>query len=172
MEQIYLNPVSTIERNAIATTVTTHGVMVPGQAMITHNLPYYELEFNSGLNDNYFAQQQMIEYMMAQFYNNWIYENELCYLLKYLKVTGNDVNYVSSKDEYKNNKICNDSDDHVEKKIDFIEKNILTKSDMKKILRRLTNDLGVKWFQLTLKENIAMETIERYVRSALKRNIN
>lgn len=133
--------------------------------------PLYALEVNTGLNENPFAQKQMLDFIMAKVYNKWVYGKDMCYLLKYLQVVDGKVKYLSSIENFKNNKICDDSESDVEMKIDFIEKNILPKSELKKLLKRMIDELGFKWFEFPQKLDVIQEAVERHIKKALKNGI-
>lgn len=141
-------------------------IVVPGQI-----IPLYQMEVDTGLNENPFAQKQMLDYIMAKVYNKWIYGKDMCYLLKYMKVVNGKVKYLSSIDEFKNNKICDDSDVDVELKVDFIEKYILSKGDLKKLLKRMIDELGFKWYEFPQKLDIISDAVERHIKKSLKDNI-
>lgn len=181
---LLLSPFSKISVGPYSTTVTTAtSVLSPTSIMspdllspayvtsITPVIPLYNVEVDTGLNDNYMAQQQIVEHYMAQVYNKWLYGKDMCYVLKYMKVVDGKVRFLSSIDEYKKNKICDDTEADVETKIDFINDNILTKSDMRKLLNRLIVELGYKWYELPQKEDLVFEVIERHIKKALKSGI-
>ena len=140
-------------------------VVVPGM------IPLYQLEVDTGLNENPFAQKQMLDFVMAKVYNKWIYGKDMCYVLKYLKVVDGKVTYLTSTDEFKNNKICDDSETDVELKVDFIEEHILTKSDLKKLLKRMIDELGFKWYEFPQKLDVIAEAVEKHIKKSLKHNI-
>ncbi len=177
---ILLSPLSKVKVTPYSTTITTETiapmsplwsptVIVPKS--ISTIVPLYQLEVDTGLNENPFAQQQMLDYIMAKVYNKWIYSKDMCYLLKYLKIVNGKVTYLSSPDEFKNNKICDDTEENVELKIDFIQENILTKADLKKLLKRLIDELGYKWYEFPQKEETIAESVEKYIKGKLKENI-
>lgn len=170
------SPFSKVKVTPYSTTVTTTNVgpfsplLSPTFVMPTVT-PLYKLEVDTGLNDNPLAQKQMLDYVMAKVYNKWIYGKDMCYVLKYLKVVNGKVHYLQSIDEFSNNKICNDTELEVELKVDFIEQNILTKSDLKKLLKRMIDELGFKWYEFPQKLEVIEEAVERHIKKALKSNI-
>jgi len=44
--------------------------------------PYYALDVDTGLNDSFLVQQQAIEYFMYRILDKWLYNDEMCHLLK------------------------------------------------------------------------------------------
>jgi len=129
------------------------------------------VDIDSGLNDNYLAQQQVCERLHLRILDKWLYEDDMCYILKYLKIKDGKVSVVSSVNDYKGNKICSDSVDDVEKKADYIEENFLTEHDMRKLLTKMVNQLGYKWYDLLEKESLVVEVVEKYLRKRIKSKI-
>jgi hypothetical protein len=177
------SPLSKVKVTPFSTTVTTANVLSPvspvlspvspvwSPVVVPRVFPLYQVEVDTGLNDNPFAQKQMLDYIMAKVYNKWIYSKDMCYLLKYLKVENNKVMPIQSLENFKDNKICDDTKEVVELKIDYIEENILTKSDLKKILKRMINELGYKWYEFPQKEDVIAEAVEKYIRQSLKEKV-
>ena len=167
------SPLSKISVGPYSTTVTDYYVppLIPVPVTPLLTTPYYALDVETGLNDSWYAQTQMVDEMLDNLYTKWLY-GDICHILKYLKIVDGQVTYISNTDEYENNKICNDSDKDVEMKADFIEVNILGKSQMRKLLTRIINELGYKWYELPLKKNVVMDTVERYIKKHLKAGAN
>lgn len=159
-----VTPVSKVTVGPYSTTVTTTN-------MLSYQQPYYAtLEPYNDLNDGYLAQKQMVEHMLYLVLDKWLYK-DLCHVLKYLKVSEGKVHYIDNLDDYKDNKICEDSDNEVELKADFIEAHILGKDEMRKLLKRMIDELGYKWYEFPLREGVVMDTVERYLKKHLKENI-
>jgi hypothetical protein len=157
------SPVSKVTVGPYSTTVTTTN-------LITKPLYEFEYEYDTGLNDNPFAQKEMVEHMHYLVLDKWLYK-DMCHVLKYLKISNEKVSYINSVDDFKDNKICNDSENDVKLKADFIENNILDRSQMRKLLKRIIDELGYKWYELPLKESIIIDTVERYLKKELKKKI-
>lgn len=171
---IIVSPFSKVKVTPYSTTVTTqHYPLSPISPtyIVPSVTPLYTFEIDTGLNDNPFAQKQMVDFIMAKVYNKWIYSDDLCYLLKYLKVKDGKVHYLSSIDEFTNNKICDDNETDVDLKIDFIEENILTKNDLKKLLKKMIDELGYKWYEFPQKLDVIQEAVEKFIKRSLKNNI-
>lgn len=136
-------------------------------------LPVAKLEVETGLNNNYMAQKDMTEYLHLRFLDKWLYDEDYCYLLKYLIIADETVKPISNLSDFKENKICEDSEKDVEKKADYIEKNILGISEMKHILKRVIEDTSFKWYELADKdvEPFVMDVVEKFVKKRLKDKI-
>lgn len=156
-----ITPVSKISVGPYSTTITTTNVLTP---------PLYTYEIDTGLNDNYLAQKQMVDHMLYLVLDKWLFK-DLCHVLKYLKVVNGRVEYISNLDDYDKNKICSDSVEDVNLKADFIEEHILGKDEMRKLLKRIIEELNYKWYELPLRETVVMDTVERYLKKHLKEAI-
>lgn len=159
-----MSPISKIVTNPYSTTVYTANYLTTA--------PSYLYEIDTGLNDNPLAQYQTIEHFWYKILDKWLYEDDMCHLLKYLRINKDgNVEYISSETDLKDNKICNDSLKDVEKKTDFIQENLFSKSTMKKLLIKITQELDLKWFQLYKYENIIVKTSEHYLKKLLKERV-
>jgi len=158
-----ITPISKVTVTPYSTTVTTTNVIAPLTTVV---------EYESGLNDSYIAQRDMTKYLLDRILNKWLYD-DICNILKYLVVEKGNVKSIGSKSAYQNNKICNDTIEDVELKIDWINENILGIKEMRKILQKIINELGYKWYELSEKpaEQIVVEATERYLRNKLKERI-
>lgn len=150
-------PTSTTITPTIATFIPTTTIFTP-------------IEIDTGLNTSYLAQKEMTHYLLYRILDKWLYEDDLCYLLKYLKIKDGKITQIKNKSEYQNVKICDEKIEDIEKKIDYIEENILGMTEMKKILQRLVEDYGFKWYDLSSRENVVVEATEKFLKKKLKPN--
>jgi hypothetical protein len=159
-----LSPISQIKVTPYSTQITTANVFAVN--------PYYAyVNVDTGLNSSYIVQKDVTEYLWYRILDKWFYSDELCHLLKYLKVENGTVKFAASEADTKNNKICNDTIEDVEKKTDFIQENLLTLNDMKKLLQRIISELDYKWYELTQKEKLVVEVVERHLRKLLQERV-
>jgi hypothetical protein len=159
--------------------VTTHVSNNPLDSVFSVNTPVDVLSVISplntsnidvGLNSSWLVQKDATQYLLFRMLDKWLYKDELCHLLKYLVVSDGKVNIVESKEQYKNVKICTDSVEDIEKKSDFIQKNILGQKEMRHILMRMINEVGYKWYQLSQPkyEQVVVEVVEKFLRKKLR----
>lgn len=149
----------------------TQNVFSPTSMSVAVVTPIYDEDIDTGLNQGYLAQKQMVQEILHLTLDKWLYK-DMCYLLKYLKITDGKVDYISSLDEYKENKICEDSTSNVQLKADFIEENILDEEKMRKLLKKIINELGYKWYDLISRRRaVVKDTIETYLKSHLKKGV-
>ena len=119
-------------------------------------------------SDNYILQKKITDYLYYRILDKWLYEKDLCTILKYIKVKNGSIIVLTNKKEIENNAICNDSIDDIEKKSDYIEKHILTKDKMKDILMDIINILKIKWYNLINDEKIVVHTVKKYLKHKFK----
>jgi hypothetical protein len=105
-----------------------------------------------------------------KFLDKWLYsDRESKYILGYLKVSDGKVQLISDvdkKDDYKNN-----SQEIVDKKVDYIEKHVIAIDDVYAILQRYTQSTNVSWCELTKNTFFVRESIEKSIEKKLKRMI-
>jgi hypothetical protein len=160
-----LSPISQIKVTPYSTQITTANVFAPVYPYVAY------VDVDTGLNSSYIVQKDVTEYLWYRILDKWFYSNELCHLLKYFKIENGEVKFVSNENEAKNNKVCDDSVENIEKKTDFIQENLLTLNDMKKLLQRIISELDYKWYELTNKEKLVVEVVERHLRKLLEQRI-
>jgi Mg2+ and Co2+ transporter CorA len=156
------SPVSQIKVTPYSTQITTANVFTPYP---------YNVRVDTGLNSSWIVQKDTAEWLWYRILDKWFYSDELCHLLKYLKITNGKVEPIASQSDYKNNKICSDSLEDVEKKTDYIEENMLGLKDMKKLLQRIIAELDYQWTDLIPKEKLVVEVVERHLRKQLQERI-
>ena len=159
--QVVISPFSKIKSTPYQTTITTD----------LYTSPFLAYDHDIGMNDNYLVQKKTTEHFLKLFLHKYLYKSDYCYLLKYLKYENNKITYVSSEEEKKNNKICNDTVDIVEMKIEFIEENIFDVTDMRKVLQRIISELGYKWYNLIEHKQLVIDVAEKYLKKKLRKHI-
>lgn len=126
---------------------------------------------SSGLENNYFAQKDMTKYLLYRILDYWLYDDRLCNVLKYLKVTGNTVSVLKTKKDVVENSVCSEPTEIIQLKSDYIHENFLNLDKMKHILKKIISDTGLKWFQLADHQKIVVSYVEHYLKKILKNNI-
>ena len=157
------SPVSKITVTPYSTTVLSTNYLAPLTTAV--------LDYDTGLNDSYMVQKEATEWLWHRILGKWLWKDEMCGLLKYLKVENGVAKPISSKDDYKGNKICNDKIEDVEAKVQWIEDHIFGISEMRKVLQKMIAELGYRWVEFTSKESVVVEATERYLRKKLKSRI-
>lgn len=130
-------------------------------------------EIDTGINESYPLQKQMTEYLLLRVLDKWLFEDELCTVLKFFKVENGKVSLIKNQNDFDKNKICNDKTEDIEKKADYIEENYLGMSQMRKILRDIVVDHGIKWYDLCAPyiEPFVVKAVKKYLKDKLKNDI-
>jgi hypothetical protein len=125
--------------------------------------PFY---YDSGIGDNPLAQHETNEDLRFKFLDKWLYDS-FPDILRMLKIEGNSV-VVLSKSAAEKNDISKDSESDLEKKSDFIGREILTLRKNKKILDALCRKNNLKYYDLPHNEHFVRKAQGRYVRGKLE----
>ena len=152
-------------------TTTSLGTIVPS----TYYPLVASLEIDNEHNENPLTQKQMTQHLRFLVLDKWLYDSEeMSDVLKFLKVSGNNVTLVKNEKEMNENDIEKDTEDDVEKKVDFIERAFLDLDTMRKILANVVQITGIKWYKLASKEveYVVIGATARYLRKALKEKMN
>lgn len=150
----------------VVTTTESKDAMLDSPVLTSLNLTYSKPTF--GFYENTNTDPELHEKMVKHFYyykllGEWIYE-DMIELLGYLKAdkSGN-IELVKSVNDYDPKSVDKDSDKVIEKKIEFMRKNVFRPKDMMNLLRDLVHEAGVNWYDLPHKERMVMKAIKRGV---------
>lgn len=164
---ILISPVSPLSKVTVTPAKTE--IITPLFPVVTSLYPVYE---ENVLGDSWLVQKEAVEQLHLKILDKWLYKPEMCHILKYFRVVNGKVELIKKKEEYKDNKICNDSNDDVELKADYIEEHFFSRKDMRKILQRMVDELGYKWYQFTNRESFVADCVEKFLRKKIKQAIS
>ena len=156
---------STINTSGIFGAPPTINTTFLSPGLLVSNIPIVEV--NTGLNENPFAQEQVTRDIHLKLLDKWLYD-ELCHLLRYMKYSNGKVTIVSTIKDYKLDDSDNETNESIEAKADFIEENILTLSDVRRTLTKLSQ-LGMKWYDFSSRQYASV--VEPLVIKALNKVI-
>lgn len=107
--------------------------------------PLYNIPGVSHLdvNSDPLLKKKMSAYFFEKTMNDWLY-SDFDDVFKYLVVKSGKVSVVQNRNQMEKNKAAQD----VEKKVDFIADNVMTKYDMKSFLKKLVIKTPLNWFDL------------------------
>ena len=142
-------------------------VILPGSVPIPPHLD---------LNNNKNIRKEISRNIKYKILDLWLFD-ELAPLLGYLKVDANgDVSFISSLNEYNNNAAETDSVEIIEKKADFLEKNLVTTMFVYELLKKFVKGTGSEWIKLhkidVLVSEFVKEHIERAIRNIVTKTNN
>ena len=104
------------------------------------------------------VKSKMTAYFFEKTMNDWLH-SDFKKLLKYLIVKGDNISIIKNEKDFSNNEAFK----NVDKKIDFIANNVMTKYDMKSFLKKLVLKKDISWFYL--------RDYKRYVKKAIYKKI-
>lgn len=163
-----LSPPVLVKMNppTIVQSVTNAPVInVPNTVFLLNNTAVVDIK--TGVNDNYLVQENITKFYLYKFIDVWLYK-ETPYLLKYIVIENDKARIVKNDKEKDSVEVSKDTKKELGLKADFIQENILSTHNVRKLLIRIMNELGVKWYDLPYKEHLVFDVIERYVRRKLK----
>jgi hypothetical protein len=163
---------------SISNPILPHRVVTPYASSISSIVytPLYNIDYEyvPELNDSFEAQKNITRWLLYRILDKWIYTDEMSDVLKYMKIVNGKVQIVKSYDEYKNNLKSTESDDSVELKKEHIEEYLLDMETMKKLLRRVSDELGIHWTKYDKKDNEIqiVKVINKYLHGEFNKLIN
>ncbi len=129
-----------------------------------------------GFYENMNVDPKLHERMVKHFYlyktmGDWIYD-ELVDLLNYFYI-GKDkkVHLIKSLDDYDETNIESDTEEMIEKKIDYLRANIFEKKHMKHILRDLVRERRINWYDLPKNEKKVRRAVKRFLQKRLQKMV-
>lgn len=149
---------------------TSATVVIPGSLPLPRNFDLNKDERTHRIQSNYFLYKTL---------DKWIYDfndlndlnddndydydqkNYMLDLLNYFIVENGKVRLVNNLTEFKNNDVTKDTLDNIALKIDFIEKHILDKKLMHKILKNFVTSTGIGWVELHKYQNLVKKDIKK-----------
>lgn len=163
------SPISTITQSVI-TNNNPLTVVTPVGPVITTLRPSYIVDIDTGMEDNYYVQRDITRYLLYKTLDKWIFD-EFPSILKYLVVEKDSVRVVKNEAEKEKNDLSKNSSKENEMKADWIERHILGEDEMKEVLKRIMNELGIKFYELPHREGLVMEVVEKYLKKKLRNKI-
>jgi len=133
--------------------------------------PLVSVDVDTGMNGNYTAQKQMVEYFLYKTLDKWLWNDKLNHLLKYFVVKDERVIMLDSMEDVKKNKINEDGKHNTKLKIKYINRNYLTEYDMKMLLLKITDRTYINWYELTENERHVVKCIDKMLSKKFKKII-
>lgn len=131
----------------------------------------FYIDIDTGMNDSLLVQKEITRYFKFKTLDKWIF-TDFSSILKYLTYKDDKVYLISKLDNKNDTDISKDSNKVLSAKKEYIEENILTESKTREILIKIMNESPIKWYELTLYENLVKDVIEKYLKTKFKKMIN
>jgi len=116
------------------------------------------------------VRSKMLRYYFDLIRDDWLLD-DLNDILNYFNYKDGKVNMINKLEEYNPNNIAKDTDQIAEKKVEFIEKNVFTKHDLKHVLRKFTKESNSKWVDLPKNEFFLKKVVKEYIIKEIKNKL-
>lgn len=119
------------------------------------------------LNKDRKLQEMMTKFFYYKTLDKWLKkEKDMLELLNYLRVTNGNVEVITP--EQKNTQ-GNDNQQLIDTKVNFIEKNVLSKDDVYRILKKFVRETSTNWYDLEEKGTyFVKEIIKKFIKNKFK----
>ncbi|MCJ7636538.1 MAG: DUF1160 domain-containing protein, partial [Nitrososphaeraceae archaeon] len=116
------------------------------------------------------VRKRLTKYYYDLVRDQWLMD-ELNDILNYYVYSDGNVRLIKSLSDYGPQNIAKDTDKIAEKKIEFIEKTILTKYDLIDILTHFTKNMRIKWVDIPKHEYLLRQAIKEYLVKEIRRKL-
>lgn len=121
------------------------------------------------LNEDSDLQYKMAKYIRLKILDKWIYK-ELFSILGYLEYKDDKVKLVNSIKDYKEPS-SNEPDNITEKKISYLEHNIIGLVDVFELLSKFTKKYDVKWYYINKYDEMLIPEIGKFLKHLIEEKI-
>jgi hypothetical protein len=150
--------------------VTTDTILSPVSPLAPFNLPLtINFEYSKPIVSIYdtidtqpSVRKTMLDYYYDKTRDEWLMD-DINDILNYFTYRDGKVDFIKSPSEYNPSNIAKDTDQIAEKKVEFIEKLILTKYDLASILEKFIKETRTKWVNLPKNEYYLKQAIREYL---------
>lgn len=122
------------------------------------------------LNKDPRVHKQVVKYYRYKTLDKWLY-NDMIDILGYFYVDDKGVHLINNLSEYREDAAATDSEQTIERKIEYIEKYFLTEDTMYRILTKLVTGASINWYDLHKNEFFVKEDIKLQLKNILKKTI-
>lgn len=154
--------------------VTTDSVVSSPTFVTSLNLNYSKplLSMYSNLEDNEKVKRTVVKHFMYKTLDKWLY-GDLIHLLGYVTIKDKKIDIISDLSKYSKKSVDSDSDSDVEKKVNFIEKFIISKNMVRRVLDKYVSETGASWYDLPGKNDFYIKQImEIALKKRFKKAVN
>lgn len=123
--------------------------------------------FYKDLNKDKSVQKNLTKYYYYKILDKWIYK-ELMPLLAFVDTSGDKPHLIKSLSQYDVQKLTTNSSNEIEKKINYLEKVIITRNMVKHVLKKICADNGINWYDLDKNEKKIKTIFYNYLLDKLK----
>lgn len=103
--------------------------------------------FNQKLNTSKQVQKTISKFFYYKLVDNWLY-NKLFPILAFVKIVDGSAQLIKSMGEYNINGLEFQTDKEIELRVAYLEKNIITKKLVFKVLKKIVKKMCFNWYEL------------------------
>jgi hypothetical protein len=127
--------------------------------------------FYKDLNKDKSVQKTLSKYYYYKILDKWMYNN-LKPLLAFVDISSGKAQLIKSMENYDVLKLEKDSSEDIEKKIQYMEKILITKDMVRHVLKKICNENNINWYDLNKHEKKIRTVFYNYLLDKLKTSIN
>ena len=167
--RVYSDSFSPILPTTAAIIKPFFGPPVISPVIINRQLIQIPEEYN--LNADVSVHKKVTKYFYYLTLDKWLHD-EMIDILGYLSFGGGKVSIISNISEYREDASSRDSKEAIEKKIEYIEKYILTEDTMHRLLNKLTKEVkNINWYDMHKNKYVVKEYIHRKLKRIFKKTL-
>lgn len=123
--------------------------------------------FYKDLNKDKSVQKNLTKFYFYKILDKWIYK-ELMPLLAFVDISSDKPQLIKSLDKFDAKKLVSNSSDEIEKKINYLEKVLITKDMVKHVLKKICSENQINWYDLDKNEKKIKTVFYNYLLDKLK----
>lgn len=127
--------------------------------------------FYKDLNKDKSVQKTLSKYYYYKILDKWMYNN-LKPLLAFVDIRSGKAQLIKSMEDYDVLKLEKNTPEDIEKKIQYMEKVLITKDMVRHVLKKICNENNLNWYDLDKHERKIKTVFYNYLLDKLKTSIN
>lgn len=126
--------------------------------------------FYKDLNKDKTVQKTLTKYYYYKILDKWIYKT-LMPLLAFVDTTTDKPQLIKSMEQFDAKKLVSNSSEEIEKKINYLEKVLITKDMVRHVLKKICKENDINWYDLDKNEKKIKTVFYNYLMDKLKDTI-
>jgi len=127
-------------------------------------------KFNQNLNTSKQVQKTISKFVYYKLVDEWLY-TKLFPILAFVKIVDSKPQLIKSIGEYNVNNLASETDKEIELRVEYLEKNVITKKLVYKVLKRIVNKMCLNWYELDKHIQTIQKVFLEYFKDLLEKSI-
>ena len=129
----------------------------------------YPIHPSLDLNNDKELQKKVTKYYYYKTLDKWLKkQTDMLDILNYFRIVNGNVELIGNIKDYNSKNIEKDTQQDIDKKVDYIEKNILTREAIYDIVKKYVRETSTNWYDLYDKSTFFIkELIKRYLHAKI-----